>query len=392
MASNWEGNSQARSGGGVSDRGSAAHGCCRRIQRSGRRSGRLSGTRGSSRPSYRRSGRRIVAQQGRSCQRNGAPTERARARPVAHWHVTAAGALEVSDQRVSAMQIEAVRDRIAAATSGDVRPLPSMNGMNRIEEKVRQQGLDYRRQAARLRTRDEGDVSRHQVRQPSPWRAPVNAADLGSSDLDMVGLQLGRGRSGDAVLFGDHAMQCQMSGNDSAALPGTKRCFIHCRAFVVLRNGSLPLRRHYRMTGRSRTAIMLGLSPAESHSHWLVGSSPIRRSDVWLSTSRSAGRRGRSGSRWNSRIGPPLDHFIGKSPVVQPVTARGGAEDAPMKLNVGQYLFLREWRPATPSAKATRSGQTSNMSPARVIANASSVLSASRTRCAKTAIDRRGAG
>jgi hypothetical protein len=49
------------------------------IQRTGRRSGRLSGTLGSSRPSYRRSGRRIVARQGRSCRRNGAPTGRARA-------------------------------------------------------------------------------------------------------------------------------------------------------------------------------------------------------------------------------------------------------------------------------------------------------------------------
>jgi protein SCO1 len=64
--------------------------------------------------------------------------------------------------------------------------------------------------------------------------------------------------------------------------------------------------------------------------HLLIGNEPTNQ---WLRD--SAGDN-------PSVIARLLTDFVGNSPVVHPVTARGGGEGAPMKLNVGQYLFAKE--------------------------------------------------
>jgi protein SCO1 len=64
--------------------------------------------------------------------------------------------------------------------------------------------------------------------------------------------------------------------------------------------------------------------------HLLIGNEPTNQ---WLRD--SAGDN-------PSVIARLLTSLIGNSPVVHPVTAPGGAEGAPMKLNIGQYLFAKE--------------------------------------------------
>jgi protein SCO1/2 len=64
--------------------------------------------------------------------------------------------------------------------------------------------------------------------------------------------------------------------------------------------------------------------------HLLIGNEPTNQ---WL--------RDSAGDNPNV-IARLLTNFLGYSPVVQPVTARGGAEGAPLKLDIGQYLFAKE--------------------------------------------------
>jgi protein SCO1/2 len=70
---------------------------------------------------------------------------------------------------------------------------------------------------------------------------------------------------------------------------------------------------------------------ADGHSpHLLIGNESTNQ---WLRN--SAGDN-------PSVIARFLTDFTGKSPVAQPVTARPGADGAPMKLDAGQYLFAKE--------------------------------------------------
>ena len=64
--------------------------------------------------------------------------------------------------------------------------------------------------------------------------------------------------------------------------------------------------------------------------HLLIGNEPTNQ---WLRD---------SGGDNPSVIARLLTNFLDYSPVVQPVTARGGAEGAPLKFHNGQYLFAKE--------------------------------------------------
>jgi protein SCO1/2 len=64
--------------------------------------------------------------------------------------------------------------------------------------------------------------------------------------------------------------------------------------------------------------------------HLLIGNEPTNQ---WLRD--SAGDN-------PTVIARLLTNFLGYSPAVQPVAARSGADGAPLKLNVGQYLFAKE--------------------------------------------------
>jgi protein SCO1 len=64
--------------------------------------------------------------------------------------------------------------------------------------------------------------------------------------------------------------------------------------------------------------------------HLLIGNEPTNQ---WMRD--SAGDN-------PSVIARLLTNFLGYSPAVQPVTARGGAEGAPLKFHAGEYLFAKE--------------------------------------------------
>jgi protein SCO1/2 len=64
--------------------------------------------------------------------------------------------------------------------------------------------------------------------------------------------------------------------------------------------------------------------------HLLIGNEPTNQ---WL--------RDSAGDNPNV-IARLLTNFLSYSPAVQPATARGGAEGAPLKLHAGQYLFAKE--------------------------------------------------
>jgi protein SCO1/2 len=88
----------------------------------------------------------------------------------------------------------------------------------------------------------------------------------------------------------------------------------------------------YRLGLAEDTNITAGPSrDADGHTpHLLIGNEPTNQ---WLRD--SAGDN-------PTVIARLLTNFLGYSPAMQPVTARGDAEGAPLKLRAGQYLFAKE--------------------------------------------------